>query len=293
MKPPLWRVRGVPLLLGLVAVACAAPWIAPFDPNASLDLIALKGRAPSVQHWFGTDLYSRDVFSRVLHGTRVSLGFALATVVLAVGIGLAYGSAMAFAPPLLRVVMRRLLDVAFSVPRLLVLLAVTGVAGPLHFGVLVALMAGTGWFTTARLVHDEVVMLRTTEFVLAAQATGVPAARLVLRHLLPHLGPLLMTTAAFSIAGTITLEGGLSFLGLGVQPPTASWGNIMRDGAGLIQTHWWLSVFPALAMILPILACNAAGDALRERFAPPQFAGSATPAPPRQRRVHGSPVTPP
>lgn len=273
------------LLLALIAVALTAPLIAPYDPNATLDMVALKSQAPSFAHPFGTDPYSRDVLSRVMHGARVSLGFALTTVVLAIGIGTIYGAAMAFAPPVANAVLQRMLDVAFSVPRLLVLLAVTGVAGPLGIGVLVTLMAGTGWFTTARLVHDEIISLRTREFVLAARAAGVPTSRLVLKHLLPHLGPLLMTAAAFSIAGTIMLEAGLSYLGLGIQPPTASWGNIIRDGAGLIQSQWWLTVFPALATVLPVMACNAVGDALRDRFAPPQFAGSATPAPSQSARA--------
>ncbi|GAB1342305.1 ABC transporter permease [Gemmatimonas sp.] len=271
--PGLW------LMLALIVVAVVAPWFAPYDPNATLDLIALKNQAPSLDHPFGTDPYSRDVLSRVLHGARVSLGFAFATVILALGVGTLYGAAMAFASPAIGTVLRRLLDVAFSVPRLLVLLAVAGVAGPLDVGLLVVLMAGTGWFATARLVHDEIAALRTREFVLAARASGVPTSRLVVRHLLPHLGPLLMTAASFSMAGTIILEAGLSYLGVGIQPPTASWGNIIRDGAGLIQTHWWLTVFPVLATVIPIMSCNAAGDALRDRFAPPQFAGSATSSP--------------
>ena len=274
-----WLARyGAWLLLALVVLAAAAPWLAPYDPNRSLDLIALKSQAPSLAHPFGTDPYSRDVLSRVLFGARVSIGFALATVVVTLTVGTAYGAVMAFAPPLLAALMRRALDAVFSVPRLLVLLAVAGVAGPLDIPVLVLLMGGTGWYTTARLVHDEVATLQSREFVLAARAAGVPVSRLFVRHLVPHLAPLLLTTAAFSVAGTIELEAGLSFLGLGVQPPTASWGNILRDGAGLLQTHWWLTVFPALATVLPVMACNAVGDALRDRFASAQFAGSPPPA---------------
>lgn len=270
---------GAWLLLTLVVLAVAAPWLAPYDPNRSLDLLALKSQSPSLAHPFGTDPYSRDVLSRVLYGARVSIGFALASVVVTLSVGTAYGAVMAFAPPLLSVVMRRALDVVFSVPRLLVLLAVAGVAGPLDIPVLVLLMGGTGWHTTARLVYDEVTTLQSREFVLATRATGVPVMRVFVHHLLPHLAPLLPTTAAFSVAGTIVLEAGLSFLGLGIQPPTASWGNILRDGAGLLQTHWWLTVFPALATVLPVMACNAVGDALRDRFASAQFAGSPPPVP--------------
>lgn len=273
---PVWW--GIWLIVGLAIAAIVAPLMAPFDPNASLDLINLKSQPPSWAHPFGTDPYSRDVLSRVLHGTRVSLAFALSAVALVLVIGTAYGSLMAFAPPMVSTLLRRVLDLLLAIPRLLVLLAVAGVAGPLSASVLVLLTAGTGWYACARLVHDELVALRTREFTVAAAATGVPIPRLVVRHLLPHVVPTLMTLAALAIAGTIGLEAGLSFLGLGIQPPTASWGNIIRDGAGLVQTQWWLTVFPSLAMLVPVLACNAVGDALRDRFSSTQFAGSASSA---------------
>ena len=272
---------GAWLVLGMVALAVVAPWLAPFDPNASLDLVTLKSQGPSFAHPFGTDPYSRDVLSRVLHGTRVSVGFALVAVAIAMGVGTAYGAAMTFTPPTVATVLGRLLEVVFAVPRLLVLLAVSGVAGPLSLPTLVVLTGATGWQAVARMVHDDLRALQAREFTLAARATGVPVSRLVVRHLLPHLAPGLLTMAALSVAGTIGVEAGLSFLGLGIQPPTASWGNIIRDGAGLIQSQWWLTVFPSLAMLLPILACNAVGDALRDRFASVQFAGAATPAPTR------------
>lgn len=275
-RHPLWW--GVWLLLGLAVAAIVAPLLAPYDPNASLDLIGLKSQPPSWAHPFGTDPYSRDVLSRVLHGTRVSVSFALLAVTLVVLIGTVYGAVMAFAPPVLATLLRRTLDLLIAVPRLLVLLAVAGVAGPLSVPVLVLLTASTGWYACARLVHDELVALRTREFTIAARATGVPVVRLVVRHLLPHVAPTLMTLAALAVAGTMGLEAGLSFLGLGIQPPTASWGNIIRDGAGLVQTQWWLTVFPSLAMLVPVLACNAVGDALRDRFASTHFGGSVSPA---------------
>jgi peptide/nickel transport system permease protein len=168
----------------------------------------------------------------------------------------------------------RLLDVAFAVPRLLLLLGVLGAVGRLSIVPLVLLTGLTGWYAVARLVNDELRALRARDFALAAKAAGVPTGRLLRRHLLPHLAPMLLTLAALSIAGTIGIEAGLSFLGLGVQPPAASWGNIMRDGAGLMQSQWWLTVFPAACMLLPVLLCNALADALRDRFAPVQFAGS-------------------
>ncbi|MFY7923141.1 MAG: ABC transporter permease [Gemmatimonas sp.] len=272
-----WR-SGVLLTVLLATIAAAAPWIAPYPPNAMLDVIRLKSQAPSAAHLFGTDAYSRDVLSRVLYGARVSLGFALSAVTIALAIGTAYGAAMTFAPAPVRTVLRRLLDVAFSVPRLLVLLAIVGVSGALTVPALVLLMGFTGWYAVARMVSDELAALSTRDFALAARASGVPTVRMLRRHLLPHLAPMLMTAGAFSVASTISLEAGLSFLGLGIQPPTASWGNIMREGAGAVQTEWWLTVFPGLATVLPVLACNAVGDALRDRFVSVQFAESAPPS---------------
>jgi peptide/nickel transport system permease protein len=255
----------------LFGVAIAAPLLSPYPPNATLDLIALKSHAPSWAHPFGTDAYSRDVLSRVLHGARVSLAFSLASALLVLVIGTTYGALAAFSPPMLRTLLRRALDVAMSVPRLLVLLAVAGVAGPFDLAALVVLISLTGWFATARMVTGELDALASREFTLAARAQGVRAPRLLLRHLLPHLAPLLAVTGTFGVANAIGLEAGLSFLGLGIQPPTASWGTILRDGAGVIRSQWWLTVFPGVAMILPVVACNAVGDALRDRFALSQF----------------------
>ncbi|MCE2899799.1 MAG: ABC transporter permease [Gemmatimonas sp.] len=263
--------RGAALMALLITVAVAAPLLSPYPPNATLDLLALKSCAPSWAHPFGTDAYSRDVLSRVLHGARVSLAFSLASATLVLVIGTAYGALAAFSPPLLRTVLRRALDVAMSVPRLLVLLAVAGVAGPFDLAALVWLISATGWFATARMVTGELDALATREFALAARAQGVRASRLVLRHLAPHLAPLLAVAGTFGVANAIGLEAGLSFLGLGIQPPTASWGTILRDGAGVIRSQWWLTVFPGIAMILPVVACNAVGDALRDRFALTQF----------------------
>ncbi len=256
------------LLLTLVLVAIGAPWLAPFSPEAQLDLLALRGVHPSVAHPFGTDRFSRDLLSRVLYGARVSLGFAGAAVTLSLVLGTTYGAATSFAPRALSSVLRRGIDVAMSVPRLLVLLTFTAFLGPLSVPGLVLLVAFTGWFATARQVTDELDALRCSEFALAARAVGVRSVRLFFHHLLPHLIPLLTVSGTFAVANTIALEAGLSFLGLGIQPPTASWGTIMHDGTGAIDAEWWIAVFPGLATVGAVLLCNAVGDALRDRFAP-------------------------
>ena len=255
------------LIVLLVSVVAAGPLLSPYAPNAQLDIIALRSQAPSLAHPFGTDAVSRDVLSRVLEGGRVSLALALLSVSLSLVVGTLYGALSTLAGGLVDTAMRRLLEVALSIPRLLVLLAVGALWGTLSFPALVLLIGFTGWFDTARLVTDELRGLSVREFTVAARATGVRGPRLLWRHLLPHLLPTLVINASFGVAGTIALEAGLSYLGLGIQAPQASWGTILRDGAGVVQSEWWLSLFPGLATVLAVLACNALGDALRERFA--------------------------
>ncbi len=267
------------LTSALALVAIAAPWLSPYPPDRQLDILALRSLGPSTAHPFGTDQFSRDVLSRVLHGARVSLGFAGSAVLLSLMVGTAYGAMTVFTPRRLSALLRRFIDVALSVPRLLVLLTVTAFIGALPIPALVLLVALTGWFATARLVTDELDGLLQREFTLAARSVGVPTPSLFTRHLFPHLIPVLAVTGAFAMANTIALEAGLSFLGLGIQPPTASWGTILHDSSASFGTEWWIAVFPGLATVGAILLCHALGDALREHFAPahvPDYV-SATP----------------
>jgi peptide/nickel transport system permease protein len=265
------QAGGTVLFVLLIGVALAAPLLAPYPPDAMLDIVARKSQPPSAAHPFGTDEYSRDVLSRVLHGAQVSLAFSLASVLLSLVVSTTYAALAAFGPPALRVVLRRALDVVMSVPRLLVLLAVAGVAGPFGLPALILIVGLTGWFASARMITDELEALSAREFTQAARAQGVRTSRLLLRHLMPHLIPLLVITGTFGVADTIGLEAGLSYLGLGIQPPTASWGTMLKDGATVIGSAWWMTVFPGLALVVPVIACHSVGNALRERFAPSQF----------------------
>ncbi len=259
------------LLVALLAfVAIAAPLIAPYSPTEQLGLTTLNGLAPSPSYPFGTDLSSRDVLSRVIHGARVSLGVAVVSVTLSLLLGTLYGALSAMAGGTVDRVMMRVLDVFLSLPRLLVLLAITAIWNGLPWWGLALVIGGTGWYDAARLVRGEMQALRGRDFVLAARASGIPARRLLVRHLLPHLLPLLAVSATLGVANTITLEASLGFLGLGVQVPTPSWGSIIRDGSSLVDTMWWLTLFPILAIVLAVVACNALGDALRDEFAPEQ-----------------------
>ncbi len=259
----------VPLLViaVLAFIAVAAPLLSPFPYDAQLDIIALKSTPPSAQHWFGTDNTSRDVFSRVLFGARVSLLVAAASVTIALCVGTSYGAIAALAGGFWDALLMRTLDVLLSIPRLLILLAVSAFWSPMPLLPLVVLIGLTGWFDIARLVRGEVHALLRRDFVLAARACGVRRARLLVRHILPHLIPALTVSATLGVAYTIALEAGLSYLGLGVQEPQASWGSIMRLGAAFVDTQWWMTLFPGLATIITVLACNALGDALRDLYA--------------------------
>lgn len=263
----------VPLaLLGaLISLALAAPWLSPAPPNE----IAVSGLAatapPSWAHPFGLDTYGRDVLSRVLHGARVSLAVATLSVTLAALVGVVYGTFAAWAGGWVDAALMRLLDVALSTPRLLLLLCVTALWGTVSVTGLVLLLGVTGWFDIARLVRGEVRAILTRDFTAAARATGVPAPRLLWRHVTPHLIPTLAVWATLAVANAIALEAGLSYLSLGVQPPHASWGNILLEAtSGFVRANWWMVLFPGLAIVITALACNALGDALRDQFAPRQ-----------------------
>ena len=259
-------------LLALSAVALAAPWLSPFPPNQIPAEGAIASLAPTLLHPFGTDSVGRDVLSRVLFGARVSLGIALLSVLLASTVGTLYGAASGWIGGLTDSVCMRLLDVLMSIPRLLVLLCVAALWGALPLSGIVLLLGLTGWYDVARLVRADVRALRSREFVLAARATGVRDGRILWRHVLPHVLPTLAVTATLGVAHTIALEAGLSYLGLGVQPPQASWGSILSDGTALGIGRWWVTVFPGLAIVGAVLVCNALGDALREALAPRQVA---------------------
>ncbi len=280
------------LIALVVCVVVAGPLLSPYAPNAQLDIITLRSQAPSLAHPFGTDAVSRDVLSRVLDGGRVSLALAILSVSLSLVVGTLYGAISTLAGGAIDTTMRRALDIALSIPRLLVLLAVGALWGALSFPALVLLIGLTGWFATARLVTDELRALGALEFAIAARAMGVRGPRLLWRHLMPHLLPTLVITASFGVAGTIALEAGLSYLGLGIQAPQASWGTILRDGAGVAQSEWWLSLFPGLATVFAVLACNALGDALRNQFAPNHVLSLATNRAAAPTRVAGTTSSP-
>jgi peptide/nickel transport system permease protein len=266
------RARIALVVLLLIALgAVLAPLIAPYDPITHLDIERLASLPPSAAHPFGTDQFSRDVLSRLIFGTRVSLAVGLGSAALAMSIGIVVGIVAGYVGGAADAVLMRLVDAAISVPRLLVLLLVASLWDRVGLVPLTLLMAGTGWFAVSRLVRAETLALRDREFVLAARALGTPTLRVLVRHVLPNVIAPALVAAALGIANVILLEAALSYLGIGLQEPAASWGTIIEDGAESVTEHWWLTVFPGLAILVTVFACNALADALRDAFDPRQL----------------------
>lgn len=257
--------RRIAVLLGALALAAlVAPWCAPFDPAAQPDIVRAAGLPPGWPHVLGTDGYSRDVLSRLLHGTRVSLGLGLGAGALTAVLGAVVGVIAGMGRPWLDRVLMRAIDAAVAIPRVVVLAAAVAVVGPLSTPALAVLLAVTGWFGIARLVRAETRTLRSSDWVVAAVATGVPTVRLWWRHVLPSVLPTIGVAATLAVAQTIAIEAAVSFLGLGVQPPAASWGTMLADAADQPWRWWWLLLAPGGALVGTVLVCNAVADALRE-----------------------------
>jgi peptide/nickel transport system permease protein len=252
------------VLLAVALCALLAPLLAPYDPAAQLDIVHLQGQAPSWSHPLGTDQYSRDLLSRVLYGARVSLAIAFGAVALSMSFGILVGATAGYAGGATDVVLMRFVDAALSIPRLLLLLVVIALWNNVGVVALTLLIAGVSWFSVSRLVRAEALAVREEDYVVAARALGSSPWRILLRHVLPNVAGPGVVAATLAIANVILLEAGLSYLGIGVRPPTASWGSIIQDGAERVSDLWWLTVFPGLAILVTVFACNALGDALRD-----------------------------
>lgn len=268
------RVRLPVAILGLLTLAAiAAPMLAPFDPAAQPDPINLALQAPSATHLFGTDPYSRDVLSRVMFGARTSLGIAALAVAVALTLGVMVGALAALARGWMGALLMRATDAALAIPRLLLLLLIVAGTGPLSPALLAIVLGATGWMTTARLVRQETRRLLATEHVRAANALGIPPVRLWRAHIFPGLVPTLTVAATIAFAAAVPLEAALSFLGLGVRPPDASWGNIILEAEGRIRSAWWLVLFPTLAILTATLSANLLADRLADHSSTRDSAG--------------------
>jgi peptide/nickel transport system permease protein len=260
-------VLGAAVVVLLYGLAMFAPTIAPQDYRAFNSGQPLK--PPSPQHWFGTDRQTRDVFSRVLVASQVSLSVGLVSVLLITGIGVSLGAAAGAAGGRVDELIMRSTDIVLSIPQLFLLIAAAALFTP-GLSTTMLVIGLTSWMSTARLVRGEFLRTRSLDFVLAARALGASSARIVVRHLLPNALAVIIVQATLWLSFAILLESSLSFLGLGVQPPTPSWGGMLADGRVDMQRAWWETVFPGSAIFVTVLAFNLLGDGLRDALDPRQ-----------------------
>ncbi|TIH19284.1 ABC transporter permease [Marinifilum sp. JC120] len=253
-------------LVGTVSLAAIfAPLLTPYDPNALNVDHLLQG--PSTTHLFGTDALGRDVFSRMLYGGRVSLWVGFVAVGISTAIGLALGLAAGYFGGLVDEIIMRGVDVMLCFPSFFLILAVIAFLEPGLTNIMIVI-GFTSWMGVARLVRAETLSLRKRDFVLASRLAGAGPTRIMLTHILPNAITPVLVSATLGVAGAILVESSLSFLGLGVQPPEPSWGNLLMDGKEVLEIAPWLSIFPGMAILLTVLGYNLLGEALRDILDP-------------------------
>ena len=254
------------LIIGIFSIiAIFAPLISPYDPSG-IDVNSLL-MPPSRDHLLGTDSLGRDLFTRIIYGARISLSIGLIAVGIATIIGLILGSLAGFYGGLMDTLIMRFVDIMLCFPTFFLILAVVAILEPSIFNIMI-IIGLTSWMGPARLIRGEILSLKEREFIQAERALGASNSRIISRHLIPNaIGPVLVS-ATLGIAGAILLESGLSFLGLGVQPPTPSWGNILIESKSTLGVAWWITVFPGLAILITVLGYNLLGEGLRQILEP-------------------------
>lgn len=254
---------GGAIIIILSILAIGAPFLSKHDP-AMIDQNNLL-MPPSKDHPLGTDGLGRDLAARLFYGGRISLSIGIIAVGIATLLGLLLGSFAGFYGGLVDTLVMRFVDIMLCFPTFYLILAVAAIAGPSVFNIML-IIGLTSWMGPARLIRSEILSLKEREFIQAARAIGAKGSRIILRHLLPNsIGPVIVN-ATLGIGGAIMVESGLSFLGLGVQPPTPSWGNILIESKSTLGVAWWITVFPGLAILVTILGFNFIADGLKKRF---------------------------
>ena len=271
----LWRSKtglvGFIIVLFVLLMAIFAPVIAPFDPQAMNPVKMLKppiwidGSDP--EHLLGTDNLGRDILSRIIYGSQVSLLVGIASVVLAGIIGVFVGLVAGYYGGIVDMILMRLVDSFLAIPNILFALVFLAVFGP-SVPTLIVVIGITNWVVYARMVRGEALSIKEREFVKAARSMGVKNPLIILRHLLPNVMSSFIVISTLSVASTIILEASLSFLGLGIQPPTVSWGGILSDGRDYLATSWWLATLPGIAITITVLGIIFLGDWLRDILDP-------------------------
>jgi peptide/nickel transport system permease protein len=260
--------RSGSVVVAILTAAFLAPVLAPYDPTAQLDLAHGRLLPPSPAHPLGTDLFSRDLFSRLLYGARLSLWIACFSIAIAVLIGTSIGLAAGYFGGTVDGVLMRLVDTALAIPRIFLLLVVLTLWEKGGVATIVLVLGATGWFGTSRLVRAEVLSLKGRDFVTAARALGIRPLRILLRHILPNALAPVIVTATLGVGQVVLMEAALSYLGIGVPPPYPSWGSMIADAQPFLPTHPWMAIAPGLALVGTVLAFSFLGEWLQARIDP-------------------------
>ena len=242
-----------------------APWLSPFDPTA-IDLKNIL-QPPSAKHWFGTDQLGRDVMSRMIWGAQISLKVGFVSTGIAILIGAILGSVAGYYGRWVDAVIMRFVDIMLCFPTFFLILAVIAFLEPSIWNIMI-IIGATGWMGITRLVRADFISLKERDFVQAARVIGASDARIIFIHVLPNCMASVLVAATLGVAGAILTESALSFLGIGVQPPTPSWGNILTAGKDNIDIAWWLSLYPGLAILVTVLGYNMLGEGIRDSLDP-------------------------
>jgi peptide/nickel transport system permease protein len=247
-----------------------APIFTPYDPIAQGDVPRMRYVAPCMEHPLGTDKFGRDVFARVIYGSRISLMIGILAVTIAVLLGALVGAAAGYFGGATDAILMRIVDALLAVPRIFLLITCVALFSG-SVWLIIVLLGATGWMTTARLVRAQVLSLRSLDYVKAAEALGAGGRSIIWRHVIPNTATVIIVAATLRIGGIILTEASLSFLGLGVPPPTPSWGQMVFEGREALLSAWWLSTFPGIAIAVTVIGFNLLGDALKDAFDPRQF----------------------
>jgi len=261
-------VLGLGIILTLYLVAILCPLIAPHDPTLQGNRVLGRLLEPSFEHPLGTDKFARDVLSRIIYGSRISLLVGFLAVGIAVTVGTFFGAVAGYVGGRLESVLMRFVDMMLSLPTLVLIITVLALWRNQSIWIVITVIGLTSWMGVARLVRGQFLVLKEREFFQAAKALGAGPMRLVVRHLLPNALTPVIVSATLRVGNTILLEAGLSFLGLGVQPPTPSWGNIVYDTRGNIFSEWWMPLSAGLAILVTVVGYNLLGDGMRDALDP-------------------------
>ncbi len=258
-------VSALSFILLILIAALFAPLIATHDPTTIDSALVLT--PPSKEHLFGTDSLGRDIFSRIVYGSRISLSIGFIAVGIAALIGIFFGAMAGYYGGSADTIVMRFVDLMLCFPTIFLILAVIALLEPSIFNIMVVIGA-TSWMGIARLVRAQVLTLKERDFIAASKVMGAGDSWIIIKHLIPNAAGPVLVSATLGIGGAILIESALSFLGIGVQPPTPSWGNILMDGRSTLGVAWWLTVFPGLFILFTVLSYNIIGEALRDILEP-------------------------